>query len=247
LKLSKSCPSSTRTNTNRSKRLHKQLKALNISGIGIVQQHSYTAFYVLLPPNKMLVSYGSRNSQRWHCSKKHCLLRLLDNSEKKMPVFVFIQDSQPIPFVLNYGNNLTATFLNIIDKYALSKYHVFEITMPDTPLYCDSTFFTRVHSVIDYITEQQWVDRNNIIVFGHSQGAYIAAALAARDKRISAVGLATLRCRLARTERSASRADAWLRAPRFMSPLLLPRVITSCCGRTALPTTRVLLSLARRM
>ena len=29
------------------------------------------------------VSYGSRNSQRWHCSKKHCLLRLLDNSEKK--------------------------------------------------------------------------------------------------------------------------------------------------------------------
>ena len=104
------------------------------------------------------VSYGSRNSQRWHCSKKHCLLRLLDNSEKKN----------------------------------------------------------------------------------------IAAALAARDKRISAVGLAMLRCRLARTERSASRADAWLRAPRFMSPLLLPRVITSCSGRTALLTTHVLLSSARR-
>ena len=27
-----------------------QLKALNISGIGIVQQHSYTAFSALLPP-----------------------------------------------------------------------------------------------------------------------------------------------------------------------------------------------------
>ena len=35
-----------------------------------------------------------------------------DNSNKKMPVFVFIQGSQPIPLVLNYGNNLTATFLN---------------------------------------------------------------------------------------------------------------------------------------
>lgn len=179
-----------------------------------------------------------------------------------MPVFVFIQDSQPIPLVLNYGNNLTAIFLNIIDKYALSKYHVFEITMPDTPLYCDSTFLddqcryvptgkpmefdhnyvrcnhldtylTRVHAVIDNITEQQWADRNNIVVFGHFQGAYIAAALAARDKRISAVGLATLRCRLARTERSASWVDAWLRAPRFLSPLLLPRVIASCSGRTA--------------
>ena len=35
-------------------KLHKQLKALNISGIGIVQQYSYTAFYVLLPQNKLL-------------------------------------------------------------------------------------------------------------------------------------------------------------------------------------------------
>lgn len=151
-----------------------------------------------------------------------------DNSDKKMPVFVFVQGSQPIPLVLNYGNNLTATFLNNIDKGVLSKYHVIEITMPNTPLYCDSTFLddqcryiptgkpmefdynyvrrnhldtylTRAYSVIDYITTQQWADEKNIVVFGHSQGAYIAAALAARDKRISAVGLASF-CPLGRMQ-----------------------------------------------
>ena len=100
--------------------------------------------------------------------------------------------------------------------------------MPNTPLYCDSTllddqcryiptgkpmefdpnyvrrnhldtYLERAHAVIDYIAAQQWADKNNIVVFGHSQGAYVAAAIAARDKHISAVGLASF-CPLGRMQ-----------------------------------------------
>lgn len=151
-----------------------------------------------------------------------------DNSDRKKPVFVFVQGSQPVPLILNYGNNLTAAFLNNLDNKVLSNYHVIEIAMPNTPLYCDSTllddqcryiplgksngfdpnyvkrnhldtYLVRAKAVIDYIASQCWADKNNIVVFGHSQGAYIAAALAAQDKRISAVGLASF-CPLGRMQ-----------------------------------------------
>lgn len=151
-----------------------------------------------------------------------------DNSDRPMPVFVFVQGSQPIPLVLNFGNDLTATFLNNLDKSVFSHYHVVEISMPSTPLCCDSTFLddqcryiptgkpagfdadyirrnnldtylTRARAVIDYISTQQWTDQNHIVAFGHSQGAYVAAAMAAQDKRIAVVGLASF-CPLGRMQ-----------------------------------------------
>ena len=151
-----------------------------------------------------------------------------DVSNQQKPVFVFIQGSQPIPLILDYGNQLTATFLNNLDNAILSDYHVVEIAMPNTPLYCDSTFLddqcrytptgkpmefdpnyvrrnnldtylARANAVINYIATQQWADKDNIVVFGHSQGAYVAAALAARNEHVSAVGLASF-CPLGRMQ-----------------------------------------------
>ena len=43
--------------------LHKQLKALNITGMGIVRQHSYTAFSVLLPPNKLYEAIDKKDEE----------------------------------------------------------------------------------------------------------------------------------------------------------------------------------------
>ncbi len=151
-----------------------------------------------------------------------------DDTNQKLPVFVFIQGSQPIPLIMNFGNKLTAAFLYNLDNTILSNYHVIEIATPNTPLYCDSTslddqcryvptgeptgfdpiyikrnhlstYTERANAVIDYIATQQWADKNNIIVFGHSQGAYIAAALAAQNKHVSVLGLASF-CPLGRMQ-----------------------------------------------
>ena len=60
--------SSTRTNTNSPQAGTSQLKALNISGIGIAQQDSYTVFFVFSPPNKKFSS-GSF-FQNYYCPVK---------------------------------------------------------------------------------------------------------------------------------------------------------------------------------
>jgi pimeloyl-ACP methyl ester carboxylesterase len=49
-------------------------------------------------------------------------------------------------------------------------------------------YVERGNVVLDFLREQMWVDRNQIILLGHSQGARIAASLAEKNPDIYAMG-----------------------------------------------------------
>lgn len=46
----------------------------------------------------------------------------------------------------------------------------------------------RLNAVINYLVKQSWVDKTNILLVGHSQGAKIAARTASQNKNVSALG-----------------------------------------------------------
>jgi len=49
-------------------------------------------------------------------------------------------------------------------------------------------YVTRANSVLTYLRKQKWLDNNRIVVFGHSQGSYIALELAKQNPSIRATG-----------------------------------------------------------
>ncbi len=46
----------------------------------------------------------------------------------------------------------------------------------------------RCDTVINFLVRQKWVDKNNLILVGHSQGARIAASVAANNPHVTALG-----------------------------------------------------------
>ncbi|MCL1943407.1 MAG: hypothetical protein FWF54_07670 [Candidatus Azobacteroides sp.] len=49
-------------------------------------------------------------------------------------------------------------------------------------------YVERGNAVIDFLLRQKWVDKNHIIVVGHSQGAKVAAKITAENNHIAALG-----------------------------------------------------------
>ncbi|MDR3226770.1 MAG: hypothetical protein LBT56_03770, partial [Prevotellaceae bacterium] len=139
-----------------------------------------------------------------------------DTINRKKPLFLFIQGSLPKPIIEDNGNNdyyLVGFnfYVNI-----LKGFNVVVIAMPNTPAIAKNkdldnqgsyvksekpydydktymkrnvieTYVERANTVVNYLLQQEWIDNDSVLVFGHSQGAYVAARLAAENENITAV------------------------------------------------------------
>jgi hypothetical protein len=140
-----------------------------------------------------------------------------DTVDIKKPLFLFIQGSLPMPLIIENNDNLDANHFRIFSKTVFSQFNVIEISQPNTPpivnikhlnnqySYVKSekpydfdktyerrniieTYTERANTVIDYLIRQDWIDKDSIFAYGHSQGAYIAARLASENEYIKVVG-----------------------------------------------------------
>ncbi|MDT8412341.1 MAG: hypothetical protein RQ875_07770 [Vicingaceae bacterium] len=134
------------------------------------------------------------------------------------PTILFLQGSLPIPLIIDFKNfkhiNIPFQYSELIKEF-----HLIEISMPHTPIeveknnlnnqYCfvtDTTnqnsfkkeylknnyldnYVSRANIVISDLLSQKWVDKDQIHIIGHSQGAKIAAVVASQNKSISSVSL----------------------------------------------------------
>lgn len=103
-------------------------------------------------------------------------------------------------------------------KKITSKYNIVIISMPGVPLivdreklnnqfayitdknnehsypmrYIENDYFEkyveRGTEVVDFLTKQSWVDKNRLIIVGHSQGARIAAGIAVHNPNVKVIG-----------------------------------------------------------
>ena len=103
-------------------------------------------------------------------------------------------------------------------RMVAEKYNIIIISMPHTPIVADSSqvnphfayvpdiskpyhydmrylednylekYVERGNAVIQFLRERTWVDKNRIILLGHSQGSHVAANLAAQNPDINALG-----------------------------------------------------------
>ncbi|MDR0872875.1 MAG: alpha/beta hydrolase family protein [Prevotellaceae bacterium] len=134
------------------------------------------------------------------------------------PTILFCQGSLPIPLIIDQKFTSMSNFdYQSISK----KYHIIVISMPHTPIAADENhlnnqycyvpdtlkphnydiqywesnylerYVKRGNTVLDFLRKQRWVDKNKIILFGHSQGTYIAVRLAEQNPDIYAIGYAS--------------------------------------------------------
>lgn len=134
---------------------------------------------------------------------------LFCQGSQPVPLFLTFESYGIVPIALSNFD------LETMKKH----YHVVVISMPKTPLvvgqdhlnasfhYVTDTsdqvsyaseyleadylenYVDRGNKVIRYLRKQSWVDKENIVVCGHSQGARVAVAIAASNKRVTKLGL----------------------------------------------------------
>ncbi|MDR2409062.1 MAG: hypothetical protein LBE13_13240 [Bacteroidales bacterium] len=141
----------------------------------------------------------------------------IDTVNKKKPVFLFIQGSLPRPLIVDYNNYGYYLAGFNFDVKILNDFNVVEIAMPNTPAmlketqldsqgsYVKSkkpydfdktymrrnvieTYVERANAVIDCLMRQEWIEKDSIYVYGHSQGALVATRMAAENENIKIVG-----------------------------------------------------------
>lgn len=134
------------------------------------------------------------------------------------PTILFLQGSLPAPLIFDIGSfkqaNLPFDALRLGKEY-----NVVEIAMPRTPVFAAldhldpdlnyvpdtakrnvfsaaylqanylGNYVARADRVIADLMERSWVKKDDLILIGHSQGAKVAAVVAAGNKHIAAVAL----------------------------------------------------------
>jgi pimeloyl-ACP methyl ester carboxylesterase len=140
-----------------------------------------------------------------------------DTINEKKPLLLLIQGSMPMPLIMENDGNLEANHFRLFNKSVFEQFNVVEISQPNTPpiinvknlnnqySYVKSenpydfdktylkrnvaeTYVERANEVISCLMRRDWIDNDSIFVYGHSQGAYIAAHLAAENENIKAIG-----------------------------------------------------------
>lgn len=140
------------------------------------------------------------------------------DTTKVRPTIIFLQGSLPIPLIFDLTTyqhiNLPFDYRSIIEQYNL-----IVISMPNTPLvvgldhlnqqYCYvpdtakpnifsqaylkgnflQNYVDRTQLVIKHLKDEAWVQNDELILIGHSQGAKIATVLASENERVSNVAL----------------------------------------------------------
>ena len=131
---------------------------------------------------------------------------------KRKPVFLFIQGSLPTPLLLHNGEVAYSPFPFDIKPYQ-NDYHFVVVSKPGLPVlshlsvlnqqYCYldpvtkrppktyleqnylDAYVQQHQQVVDWLRQQKWVDASKIVVCGGSQGARVAAHLAAAEPAIT--------------------------------------------------------------
>jgi pimeloyl-ACP methyl ester carboxylesterase len=136
-------------------------------------------------------------------------LLLFCQGSQPIPLFIDFELQGPIPVTLNNFD------LDNLNKH----FHVIVISMPHTPIivskeylnnqynyitdttnqysysidYQKADYFEnyveRANKVLDFLFKQKWVEKKELIIAGHSQGARIAVGIAASNKRVTKLGL----------------------------------------------------------
>lgn len=134
---------------------------------------------------------------------------------KKKPVLIMLQGSLPIPLGVRYPEGVSFTsFPFNLEKEMLDQYHIVAISMPEIPPIVDvddiapngtiknipseynkrnylEHYVNRANDVVNFLRKQDWVEVEKFILFGHSQGCYVAIKLAAMNPQISRIGIAS--------------------------------------------------------
>lgn len=129
-----------------------------------------------------------------------------------LPYPLYLQDTSGVLYLL--GGGVPNFDLAGIRKH----YHLVVISMPETPFIAPVTevsegywyapdpehnnptmefvkadyldhYVERAHTVLKFLAKQQWVDRSELIVAGHSQGAKVAVQIAVREKSVTKLGI----------------------------------------------------------
>ncbi|MDR1348877.1 MAG: alpha/beta hydrolase [Prevotellaceae bacterium] len=143
-----------------------------------------------------------------------------DTVDSKKPLLLFIQGSLPMPLIVDNNGYLDANHFSIFNKTVFNRFNVVEISQPNTPpvvnvenlnnqyAYVKSknpydydktymkrnvveTYVERANEVIDCLIGENLVYSDSIYVYGHSQGAYVAARLASENETIKAIGFSS--------------------------------------------------------
>lgn len=128
------------------------------------------------------------------------------NHPPRKPLFVFLQGSQARPFLQvqrnSDGRTATKSILLFDVPWVSPNYHYVVIGKRGMPFIADTTFITPVeyyewsslenragdvNDVIEYLLRQPWVDQSRVVVVGHSQGADVAAKVAATNPHVTHV------------------------------------------------------------
>jgi hypothetical protein len=134
---------------------------------------------------------------------------LFCQGSQPVPLFFDFPDQGIIPVALNNFD------VNEMKKH----YHVVVISMPKTPIivgrdhlnkqynyildtaneysydpefvkadYLDN-YVLRANQVLKFLSKQKWVDKNQLVVAGHSQGSHVALGIAHSNKKVTQLGL----------------------------------------------------------
>lgn len=134
---------------------------------------------------------------------------LFCQGSQPVPLFFDIPSQGIIPVTLN----------NFDVKEMKKHYHVVVISMPKTPIVVGlnhlnksynyvldtarensyspdfllsdylENYINRANHVLNYLKKQKWVDQNQLVVAGHSQGSHIALEIACSNKKVTQLGL----------------------------------------------------------
>lgn len=132
----------------------------------------------------------------------------------KRPVFIMLQGSLPIPLVINSGARTHYTSFPYSNKEIKKTHHVINISMPHIPIKSApdqirndgrmidpspkynknnylGNYVRRTNEVISFLVQQPWVDTSQIVLFGHSQGSYVAIKVAKENPAVSLIALSS--------------------------------------------------------
>jgi hypothetical protein len=134
------------------------------------------------------------------------------------PTIIFLQGSLPVPLVIDFKDFKHVNIPFKYEEF-LTDFHLVEISMPQTPIeaeiknlnnqYCFvtdtskensfrkeylkdnflSNYVLRTNKVIADLLEKEWVNKDQIHLVGHSQGAKIAAVVASQNTSVTTVSL----------------------------------------------------------
>jgi len=139
-------------------------------------------------------------------------IKLDSTTTIKKPVFVMLQGSLPIPLIIRDSAQSHLTSFPYSYKEITEDYHIINISMPHLPILVSPSeinangslkappalynknnylqnYVDRTKAVLDFVILQPWADTTEVIMLGHSQGAYVAIKVANDHNAVTAVGL----------------------------------------------------------